>query len=98
NRTVDIAVGAIGSRKVLFAISASGLMLFDGERWSSVSDAPAKGRTLAVRGVNGSQFVFVAGMKGVKAGRVDMDRRWPEEQAPDSPFAAFFGAYPFSFL
>jgi photosystem II stability/assembly factor-like uncharacterized protein len=98
NRTVEIAVGAIGSRKVLFALTASGLMLFDGERWSSVADAPAKGRTLAVRDVNGSQFVFVAGMQGVRAGRVDIDRRWHEAQAPDAQYAAVFEADPFIFL
>jgi len=98
NRTVDIAVGSIGSRKVLFALTASGLMLFDGERWSSVADAPAKGRTIAIRDLNDSQIVFVAGMQGVKAGRVDIDRRWHEAQVPDARYAAVFVADPFIFL
>ena len=37
-------------------------------------------------------------MQGVKAGRVDIDRRWHETNAPDAQFAAVFGADPFVFL
>ncbi|HKB55883.1 MAG TPA: hypothetical protein VKD22_17945, partial [Ramlibacter sp.] len=48
------------------------------------------GATLAIRNVNGSQFVFVAGVQGVKAGRVDLDRRWHEAEAPDAQYAAVF--------
>ena len=98
NKTVDIAVGTIGGRKAVFALTASGLMVFDGERWSAIAYAPAKGRTLAVRDLNGSQVIFIAGMQGVKAGRVDFDRTWRESNAPDAQYAAVFGADPFIFL
>ena len=64
------------------------LTVFDGEKWSAIEGAPAKGRTLAVRSVNGSQFVFVAGAGGVKAGRVDVDFKWQESVAPDAQYAA----------
>jgi len=92
NRTVDIAVGTIGLNRVLFALTDLGLLLFDGENWSSITDAPDRGHTLAIRTVNGSQFVFVAGAQGVKAGRVDMDRIWHQAEAPDAQYASVFGA------
>lgn len=90
NRAVDLAVGTIGEKKVLFALTTSGLTLFDGERWSAIGGAPAKGRTLAVRNTGGSQFVFIAGAAGVKAGRIDIDRTWHESAAPDAQHAAVF--------
>src|SRR6266849_3061021 len=66
NRTVDIAVGSLGLHSVLFALTeTSGLMIFDGENWGMISDAPDRGHTLAVRKVSGSQFVFIAGAQGV---------------------------------
>jgi len=92
NRTVDIAVGTIGLNRVLFALTDLGLLLFDGENWSTITDAPDRGHTLAIRTVNGSQFVFVAGAQGVKAGRVDMDRIWHQAEAPDAQYASVFGA------
>jgi len=92
NRTVDIAVGTIGLNRVLFALTDLGLLLFDGESWSTITDAPDRGHTLAIRTVNGSQFVFVAGAQGVKAGRVDMDRIWHQAEAPDAQYASVFGA------
>ena len=81
----------LGEKKALFALTTNGLMVFDGELWQPIADAPAKGRTIAVRNVDGSQYVFVAGMQGVKAGRVDIDRIWHEADAPDAQFAAVFG-------
>jgi photosystem II stability/assembly factor-like uncharacterized protein len=91
NRTADIAIGLLGMRRALFALTSSGLMVFDGESWSAIQDAPAKGRTLAIREVNDSQSVFIAGMQGVKAGRVDVFRHWYEADAPDAQHAAVFG-------
>jgi photosystem II stability/assembly factor-like uncharacterized protein len=92
NRTVDIALGNLGAKRALFALTTSGLMAFDGEKWGTIDGAPAKGRTLAVRTVNGSQYVFVAGSGGVKAGRIDVDRIWHEAEAPDAQYAAVYGA------
>jgi photosystem II stability/assembly factor-like uncharacterized protein len=91
NRTADIAIGSLGMRRALFALTSSGLMVYDGESWSAIQDAPAKGRTLAIREVNDSQSVFIAGMQGVKAGRVDVFRHWYEADAPDAQHAAVFG-------
>jgi hypothetical protein len=91
NRTVDIALGMLGTKRALFALTASGLMAFDGDQWGTIEGAPSKGRTLAVRSVNGSLFVFVAGSGGVKAGRVDVDRIWHEADAPDAQYAAVYG-------
>jgi len=91
NRTVDIAVGMLGGKRALFALAPNGLIVFDGEKWAAVQGAPATGRTLAVRIVHGSQFVFVAGAAGVKAGRIDVDRIWHDSDAPDAQHAAVFG-------
>jgi len=91
NRTVDIAIGTLGNDKALFALTSVGLLAFDGVRWMQIEGAPIRGATLAIRNVNGSQFVFVAGVQGVKAGRVDLDRRWHEAEAPDAQYAAVFG-------
>jgi photosystem II stability/assembly factor-like uncharacterized protein len=90
-RTVDIAVGRLGPNPALFALSESGVTVYDGERWNTIADAPTRGRTLAIRTVNGSQFVFVAGFHGVKSGRVDIDRIWHAAEAPDAQYASVFG-------
>lgn len=92
NKTVDIAVGTLGLNRALFALTDSGLLLFDGENWFAITGAPDRGHTLAIRSVNGSQFVFVAGAQGVKAGRVDIDRIWHQAEAPDAQYASVFGA------
>jgi hypothetical protein len=92
NRTVDIAVGWMGLHSVLLALTDNGLMVFDGENWGMISDAPDRGHTLAVRRMNGSQLVFVAGAQGVHAGRVDVDRVWRPAEAPDAQYASVFGA------
>jgi photosystem II stability/assembly factor-like uncharacterized protein len=91
-RTVDIAVGMLGEKKALFALATNGLSVFDGEKWASVQDAPAKGRTIALRNYDGGQYVFVAGAGGVKAGRIDADRRWQSVDAPDAQYASVFGS------
>jgi len=91
-RAVDLGLGTLGDKRALFALTANGVTVFDGERWSAIDDAPAKGRTIAVRNMNGAQFVFVAGMQGVRAGRVDVDHKWHEAEAPDAQGASVFGA------
>ncbi|HEX9500702.1 MAG TPA: hypothetical protein VGA10_03530, partial [Thermoanaerobaculia bacterium] len=98
DRSVDIAVGALGDKKALFALTANGLVVFDGGQWLPIADAPAKGRTIALRNVNDSQYIFVAGSQGVKAGRVGIDRIWHESEAPDAQFASVFGTTDAVFL
>ncbi|HSP13802.1 MAG TPA: hypothetical protein VLV78_03505 [Thermoanaerobaculia bacterium] len=92
SRTVDIALGNIGAKKGLFALSATGITVFDGSRWSTVTNVPVTGRTIAVRTVNGVQFIFVAGAQGVKAGRVDDEGEWIPSDAPDAQYAAVYGS------
>jgi photosystem II stability/assembly factor-like uncharacterized protein len=90
NRTVDIALGTIAGRRALFALTAAGLTVFDGDKWTPVSDSPSRGHSLALREVDGEQLVFVAGAQGVKAGRIDLDRHWIAADAPDAQYASVF--------
>ncbi|HEX3579172.1 MAG TPA: hypothetical protein VHY33_11475, partial [Thermoanaerobaculia bacterium] len=91
NRSVDIAVGNLGDKRALFALTNAGLRAFDGTQWLAVDGAPSKGRTLAVRGSGHEQLVFIAGSSGVKAGHVAADGKWTETEAPDAQFASVFG-------
>src|SRR5438552_5871022 len=40
NRTVDIALGTMATNRALFALTDSGLTVFDGDKWAGVNDAP----------------------------------------------------------
>lgn len=91
HRAVDIAIGTLDGNKALFALTAAGLEVFDGARWNAIADAPAKGRTLAIRNADGAELIFVAGMQGVKAGFIDMHRAWQPVEAPDAQYAAVHG-------
>jgi photosystem II stability/assembly factor-like uncharacterized protein len=91
NRAVDIAIGNLGDKRALFALTNAGLRAFDGMEWLAVNGATAKGRTLAVRGSGENQLVFIAGSQGVKAGHVAADGKWTEMEAPDAQFASVFG-------
>ncbi|MDP9361703.1 MAG: hypothetical protein M3P29_09645 [Acidobacteriota bacterium] len=91
NRAVDMAIGNLGEKRALFALTSVGVLAFDGAEWTPIEGAPPKGRTLAVRGASDDQLIFVAGSQGVKAGRVGADRKWHEVEAPDAQFAAVFG-------
>jgi photosystem II stability/assembly factor-like uncharacterized protein len=91
NRAVDIAIGALGSKKALFALTAAGLEVFDGEKWWTIEDAPAKGRSIAIRTVAGVDHVFIAGTQGVRAGAIDEERRWRSTAAPDAQQASVHG-------
>jgi photosystem II stability/assembly factor-like uncharacterized protein len=86
-RTVDLAVGFLGEKRALFALTSNGLAVFDGERWTHVGGAPVRGRTLALR----NHTIFVAGAQGVKAGQLDEERRWHEVDAPDAQYASVYG-------
>jgi photosystem II stability/assembly factor-like uncharacterized protein len=90
-RAVDIAIGTLAERKALYALTSNGLKLFDGEKWAAIENAPTTGRTLAVRTLGGSQFVFIAGAAGVKSGRIGIDRIWHDAEAPDAQHASVFG-------
>ncbi len=92
SRTVDIALGKIGSNRALFALIDNGITVFDGSRWSAIHNAPATGRTIAVRTVEGVQYVFVAGAQGVKAGRIDAFGEWIPSNAPEAQYAAVYGS------
>jgi len=87
-RAVDVAIGTVGDRRALFALTANGLLVFDGTTWSTIDGAPAKGHTIALRG----QSVYIAGATGVKAGRIDADRKWMPIDAPDAQHASVYGA------
>ncbi|HEX7151139.1 MAG TPA: YCF48-related protein [Thermoanaerobaculia bacterium] len=87
-RTVDIAIGNVGGKQALFALTSDGVKVYDSGRWAPVADAPSQGRTLAVRNVAGGQLVFVAGAHGVKSGRIDDERRWQPVEAPDAQYAS----------
>ncbi|HUP44524.1 MAG TPA: YCF48-related protein [Thermoanaerobaculia bacterium] len=91
-KAVDIVVGYVGERRALYALTNSGLLAFDGDQWLNVHDAPSKGRTIAVRSIEGKQHVFIAGSEGVRAGRVDSFGRWHPADAPDAKYASVFGA------
>lgn len=91
SRAVDIAIGYLGEQRALFALTSEGLLSFNGTQWAPIEGAPAKGRTVAIRGAGEQQFVFVAGTHGVHAGRVGADRKWLEADVPDAQFAAVFG-------
>jgi photosystem II stability/assembly factor-like uncharacterized protein len=91
NRAVDMAIGNLGEKRALFALTSVGVLAFDGAEWTPIEGAPPKGRTLAVRGTSDDQLILVAGAQGVKAGRVGADRKWTEIEAPDAQFAAVFG-------
>ena len=90
-RTVDIAIGSLGDKRALFALTENGLTAFDGARWLRIIDAPPRGRTIALRQLAGEQHVFIAGAQGVKAGKVDENFRWIPADAPDAQYAAVFG-------
>jgi photosystem II stability/assembly factor-like uncharacterized protein len=91
NRAVDIAIGTLDGNKALFALTAGGLEVFDGSKWTTISDAPTRGRTIAVRSSGGDERIFIAGSQGVKAGKVNADRSWEPAEAPDAQAATVHG-------
>ena len=90
SRAADIAIGVLGERRALFALTASGLSVFDGEKWTPIRDAPA-GRTIAIRSARGVETLFIAGAAGVKAGVIADSTRWKPLDAPDAQQAAVHG-------
>lgn len=92
NRAVDIALGTLGGNRALYALTNAGVEVFDGSAWTTISDAPAKGRTIAVRSTQGGELLFVAGAQGVKAGMLDSLRRWKPVDTPDTQYAVVHGS------
>ena len=90
NRAIDITVATFEGNRALYALTAAGLEIFTGERWLAVDRAPAKGRTIAVRTLGGTERIFVAGADGVRAGSI-IAGRWEAAEAPDALHAAVFG-------
>lgn len=89
-RTIDIAVGEWNGQRALFSLAASGVALFDGSVWSAIENAPQRGRSIAVSHGDGDReaVVVVAGVQGVKAGSVDVQKKWKEQPAPTLNFAS----------
>ena len=92
DRTLDISLGSIEGKRALFALTEVGIGAFDGEQWVKIRNAPTRGKTVAVRTINDEQHVFVAGAKGVKAGRITDGAVWVPAEAPNAEFASVYGA------
>jgi photosystem II stability/assembly factor-like uncharacterized protein len=90
DHALDLALGKLGDKRALFALTASGLSIFDGGSWSPVEGAPTRGRTLAVRDDGSVELVVIAGLQGVKSGHIDFDRQWHDATSPDLGFAAVY--------
>lgn len=89
-RAVDIAVGRLAGARALYALTGSGLIVFDGEQWLPIEGAPERGRALAIRENGEMETVMVASSQGIRAGRVDFGRRWQESQVPASSSASVY--------
>ncbi|MDQ3282492.1 MAG: YCF48-related protein [Acidobacteriota bacterium] len=91
NRAIDMAIGSLNGSKALYALTAGGLEVFDGTKWMTVEGAPAKGRTIAIRSIGGTDNVFIAGSHGVYAGTLDEKGKWQAADAPNAQFASVHG-------
>jgi photosystem II stability/assembly factor-like uncharacterized protein len=103
SRAIDITMGALAGKKALYALTAAGLEVFDGEKWITIADAPTKGRTIAIRSIEAADHIFIAGTHGVKAGTLDTNTnneslQWRASEAPDAEFAAVHGGTPMLFV
>ncbi len=93
--TADIALGRLGSGPALYALTESGLKVYDGSAWSAVEGAPSRGTTLAVRQEGRDRnMVIVGGSRGVEAGFIDDLRRWTPAAAPKGEYGAVYAADP----
>jgi photosystem II stability/assembly factor-like uncharacterized protein len=91
NRAIDIAIASLEGNKALVAMTSGGLEVFDGTKWTTVTDAPSKGRTIAIRNIAGREHIFIAGAHGVEAGVINAARGWEATDAPQAQFAAVHG-------
>lgn len=89
-RAVDIALGRLHGARALYALTWNGVSAFDGEKWIDIAGSPTKGRTLGIRTEGEDQEILIAGVGGVKGGKVTGEGRWAESPAPDAAHAAVF--------
>lgn len=82
DRTMDVALGRYAGQPALYALTASGIRVFDGTKWLEVKGAPDKGRRLALRAAQGGELVMIAGFDGVSTGLVSSDGHWKEVKSP----------------
>lgn len=92
SKTVDIALADLAGKRALLALTDSRITVFDGEKWGQIANAPSTGRTIAIRTVNGVEYVFVAGSQGVKAGWINPDMQWVPSDAPNAQYASVYGS------
>lgn len=81
-RTVDVALGRFGGQPALYALTTSGVRLFDGAEWRPIAGAPEKGRRIAVRPDREGELLMVAGFDGVAAGLVSREATWKPVRTP----------------
>lgn len=74
-RILDVEVGYLQGKPVLFTLRPDGLSVYDGNAWSSIEGAP-QGIRLAVRENGDSVTVLVANSRQLAAGTVDRQWRW----------------------
>jgi photosystem II stability/assembly factor-like uncharacterized protein len=85
-RTVDIALGHLGQKRSLYALTTAGLLVFDGESWLKINGAPERGKQLAVRRDGDLELVVIGSGQGLKAGRVDYAGVWKPVELPDGHY------------
>jgi photosystem II stability/assembly factor-like uncharacterized protein len=91
--TADIALGRFGSGPALYALTGTGLKVYDGTKWSDIEGAPTRGTTIAVRQEGRDRnLVIVAGSRGVEAGLVDDLGRWVVASAPKGEYGSVYAA------
>ncbi|MHB0970144.1 MAG: WD40/YVTN/BNR-like repeat-containing protein [Thermoanaerobaculia bacterium] len=86
-KTVDIAVGNFGKKRALYALTARGVMMYDGDGWRDIAGSPAQGRSLAVRQYGHREELVVAGLKGTTSGTPGPDYSWSETARGTQPYA-----------
>jgi photosystem II stability/assembly factor-like uncharacterized protein len=91
NRAIDISMGRLDGNKALYALTTTGLEVFDGSNWIAITGSPVKGRTIAIRSVDGDDLIYVAGAHGVTAGVITPERAWLPSDAPDAQHASVHG-------
>ena len=92
-KTIDIAIGRIGGKRALYAMTSSGLAVFDGTQWRRIEGAPTRGKQIAVRTEGESELVVIGSLQGIRAGKIDAEGRWEEETTPAGPFVDVHAAH-----
>jgi hypothetical protein len=86
-RTTDIAIGKLGEKRSLFAMTSAGLLVYNGEQWMTVNGAPQKGSHLAIRDDRGEQLLVLGGLEGIRVGRVDHAGMWEDAEMPEGAYS-----------